>query len=52
MDGSVIGGGLDLQICPRVGELDIEFGQIPPMSLPCPHGGRWGKTLISALVAW
>ena len=28
MDGSLIGGGLDLQICPRVGELDLEFGQI------------------------
>ena len=29
MDGGIIGGGLDLQICSRVGELDLEFGQIP-----------------------
>ena len=29
MDGGLIGGGLDLQICPRVGGLDLEFGQIP-----------------------
>ena len=45
MDGGLIGRGLDLQICPRVGELDLEFGQIPSL----PAWGRWGKTLISAL---
>ena len=36
---------MDLQICPSVGELDLEFGQIPP---PCLQGGKRGKTLIGA----
>ena len=32
MDGGLIGRGLDLQICSRVGGLDLEFGQIPLLS--------------------
>jgi len=28
------------------GELQLSFSRIPS---PCPHGGRWGKTLIGAL---
>ena len=36
MDGGLIGGGLDLQICPRVGEFNGgsrmgHLGQIPPL---------------------
>jgi len=34
-------------ISPRVGELCFKS---PPISPLCPHGGRWGKTLIGALV--
>jgi len=40
------GGGLNLKFCPDLG--DLEYGLSPPNSPPCPHGGRWGKTLIGA----
>ena len=39
MDGGLIGGGLYLQICPRVGGLDLEFGQI---SSYVPSLPAWG----------
>ena len=42
--------GFNLQLCSKVENSDQHIVKSLPSSPPCPHGGRWGKTLIGALL--
>ena len=42
-------GYLELQSHLRGGNYTSNLVKSPPISPLCPHGGRWGKTLIGAL---
>ncbi len=52
MDGLVWGfvWGFASQACPGAGKSLSLKGESPPYPCICPHGGRWGITLIGAFI--